>query len=860
MIGFDWRYRSINDAAIRYEEGTKAGFLGYTTLLERHPGIEKTAMFAVLQRCMHERCAEHIEREVVDPEGGSAWFELLVQPVPEGIFIFSHDITERKRVELALLEREQQFRLFMEHAPAALAMLDNDMRYLLVSRRWLTDYSLSATDVIGRSHYDLFPDLPEQWKAIHQRCLAGAVEQSDADPFPRADGSLDWVRWEIRPWRKLDGTIGGILILSEVITERKRAEEKIRKLHRTLGVLSDINQAIVRIRHLPSLFEKACAIAVEKGAFHVAWIGLFDPETKSVHPVAHGGISDNELEKLLFTLNRQPMIGALRAGERFICNDIQNDPMWLLWREDASRLGCRSTVTLPLIIAGEIRGTFNLHAGEIDFFDEQEMRLMEEMAMDISHAMGVAEQDAQRLQAEADLRISEEKYRSLIESSESVIAVFDGQGTFLFANRVAAAGLGLTPETLTGCNMADVFPPPSAQGQLARIQQVIQTGEGAIYEAISVVLGEARWYRTSLQPIRDGSGQVTSVLVNTVDITRLKQAEAVLRSEKDNLEQAVAERTADLQAALVRVEAILHNSPDAILLVDADLTIQQTNPSFQTLFGTGWDEDLGQSLLTLFHPDDVHTISHLPQIAPAQQNGNQLEVRASRKDGTTFDAELTIGAIKGDGLICIIRDITERKAQERQLRYHASIQESVSDAVIAADMDFRIQSWNRTAELIYGWRATETIGQSVHEILQTTYASEDDGERILRDFFERGAWQGEVIQHHRDGRLIYIQASVNLFKDEMGRPIGLVSVNRDMTERKRAAEALQKSTAEIHDLYNHAPCGYHSIDQDGLIVQINDTELHWLGYTRAEVIGRLKVTALLTPESVLLFQQAPNVN
>lgn len=205
--------------------------------------------------------------------------------------------------------------------------------------------------------------------------------------------------------------------------------------------------------------------------------------------------------------------------------------------------------------------------------------------------------------------------------------------------------------------------------------------------------------------------------------------------------------------------------------------------------------------------------------------------------------------------MCIIRDITKRKAQERQLRYHASIQESVSDAVIATDMQFRIQSWNRTAELIYGRRAEETIGRSVSEILQTTYASAADGERILRDFFERGAWQGEVIQHHRDGRLIYIHASVNLLKDETGQPIGVVSVNRDVTERKRAAEALQKSAAEIHDLYNHAPCGYHSIDQDGLIVQINDTELQWLGYTRAEVIGRLKVTALLTPDSILLFQQ-----
>jgi len=103
------------------------------------------------------------------------------------------------------------------------------MRYLVVSQRWITDYQLGDRDVTGLSHYEVFPEISDRWKEIHRRCLAGAVENCEEDPFPRHDGSFDWVRWEIRPWRKIDDSIGGIIIFSELITERKLAEEALKQ-------------------------------------------------------------------------------------------------------------------------------------------------------------------------------------------------------------------------------------------------------------------------------------------------------------------------------------------------------------------------------------------------------------------------------------------------------------------------------------------------------------------------------------------------------------------------------------------------------------------------------------------------------
>src|SRR5262249_36348473 len=118
--------------------------------------------------------------------------------------------------------------------PASVAMFDLDLRYVLTSRQWLKDYNLGDQNIIGRSHYEVFPEIPERWKAVHQRCLAGAVESCDEDLFLRRDGTTDWIRWEARPWYAASGEIGGIIMFTEVITARKQAEQALRESEQAL--------------------------------------------------------------------------------------------------------------------------------------------------------------------------------------------------------------------------------------------------------------------------------------------------------------------------------------------------------------------------------------------------------------------------------------------------------------------------------------------------------------------------------------------------------------------------------------------------------------------------------------------------
>jgi PAS domain S-box-containing protein len=144
------------------------------------------------------------------------------------------DITERKQAEAALLLSEQRLQLLITQAPVALAMFDRDLRYLNVSRRWLRDYGLGERDLHGMRHYDVFPEIPEHWREAHRRALAGETLRADADPFERPDGSTQWIRWEVLPWRDAQGGIGGIVIFSEDLSELKRGEEARAQLEASL--------------------------------------------------------------------------------------------------------------------------------------------------------------------------------------------------------------------------------------------------------------------------------------------------------------------------------------------------------------------------------------------------------------------------------------------------------------------------------------------------------------------------------------------------------------------------------------------------------------------------------------------------
>ncbi|HLP50994.1 MAG TPA: PAS domain S-box protein, partial [Chitinophagales bacterium] len=140
------------------------------------------------------------------------------------------DVTDRKKFEAELKKSNERNRIFVEQAPNALAMFDTEMRYMAASRKWLEDYNLVGKNIIGYSHYEIFPEIGDDWKAIHRECLNGAINQTEEAPFERADGTLQWITWDVRPWYITAGQIGGLLMYTADITHIKQRDAERRRI------------------------------------------------------------------------------------------------------------------------------------------------------------------------------------------------------------------------------------------------------------------------------------------------------------------------------------------------------------------------------------------------------------------------------------------------------------------------------------------------------------------------------------------------------------------------------------------------------------------------------------------------------
>jgi len=444
-------------------------------------------------------------------------------------------LEQYRDVEETLRKSEEELRLFVRDTPASIAMFDKNMRYIAASKRWYEDYRLEHDSIIGLSHYEVFPEIPERWKKIHQRCLKGAVEQCDEDPFLRKDGTTDWVRWEVRPWHDSKGQIGGIIILTEDITERKLAEVALNRAHRTLSVLSECNQAMLHARDELQLLNDICQVIVDTGNYRMAWVGYAEQdENKSVRPVAHWGNEQGYIETLNITWadvehGHGPAGNAIRTGQSYVTRNIQTEPDFAPWRKAALERGYASAVGIPLMKNDRAFGVLLMYAPEPDAFDTEEMQLLEKLAGNLAYGV-IA------LRTEKVLQRNEEHLRFLYEENPSMYFTVAPDGTILSVNEFGACELGYTVKELTGKSVLKVFPEHERETAQNHLSECLKNF-GHLHEwEIQKVRknGKGLWVKETARAVGTPEGK-TAVLIVCRNISKRRQAEEKLKKSQEQL-------------------------------------------------------------------------------------------------------------------------------------------------------------------------------------------------------------------------------------------------------------------------------------------------------------------------------------
>jgi PAS domain S-box-containing protein len=244
----DGRVHDANDALLRMlgrpRGDLTAGPLRWDDLMAREFLMITQRAVAEARAASEGRCRP-FETAFVRPDGGRVpalvSFTVLDRATGEAA-AFVMDLRETRN-------HEERLRLFVDRAPAAIAMFDKDMHYVAASQRFLSDYQIKGETVqtlCGRGHYDIFPDIPESWREIHRRVLSGETLSAQDDPFPRQNGHTDWVRWEMTPWYQADGSVGGAILFSEVLTARKTAEAALAENEARLrGLMDTVAEGII---------------------------------------------------------------------------------------------------------------------------------------------------------------------------------------------------------------------------------------------------------------------------------------------------------------------------------------------------------------------------------------------------------------------------------------------------------------------------------------------------------------------------------------------------------------------------------------------------------------------------------------
>src|SRR5215211_5404881 len=314
-------------------------------------------------------------------------------------------------------------------------------------------------------------------------------------------------------------------------------------------------------------------------------------------------------------------------------------------------------------------------------------------------------------------------------------------------------------------------------------------GPGLLATALAALIADYHF----VHPIHSYSGlstKATPLVAFVLQGMFISSLAVALRFARSRVEESAREA----RSLEERYQAVVEQAAEGILLVDVGTKrVLDANTIYQGLLGYSPEEISNLTLYDLLPCSKEDTDSYIGRVLERSRYASG-EWRHRRKDGSLVDVEVSANVITEGGreVVCmVVRDITERKRTEEELRYHAYLLENLNDAVLATDEQLLITAWNKAAEKMYGWRADEVLGSNIWQVVPLEM-TEDQREDALRELAETGRFRIDVITYGKDGTPVWVEGITIALRDEEGEITGYVNIRRDITERKRTEEELRR--------------------------------------------------------------------
>ncbi|MHA2296619.1 MAG: PAS domain S-box protein [Candidatus Hodarchaeales archaeon] len=688
------------------------------------------------------------------------------QTSPNNMVASFLEITDRKKAELALQESENNLRTFFNTLDEFLFVLDERGVILRINGTVVDRLGYSEEELVGQAVLKVHPpERREEVKIIIKKMLDGKIKTC---PIPLITKKGDYIPVETRVAKGIWSGREVLFCVSKDISELEASEEKFSKAFYTSPILMAIS-------------------TLENGK-------IVD-------------VNDNFLEILGY---RKEEVIDKTSSELDIFVDYEQRNAVI---QEILEKGRARNVEIPIRTKnGNIRhGIFSA-----DIIQLQEKKYLLTTMKDIT----------ERKEAEEALRKERDIIKKYLDVTGVMIVAINAQQQVTLINKKGCEILGCTEDDIINENWFDNFLPKNIRENVKNVFDQLIAGdiEPVKYYENPVITrgGEERiiaWYNTIL---RDENQSIIGTLSSGEDITERKRAEEALKRSEENLRW---------ESDLLR--RITEASPVGITIVDQDGKIAFANTRAEKVLGLTKDKITNRTYndpewhITDYNGDPFPD-SELPfvQVMSTGQPVYDVHHAIEWLDGRLVLLSINASPLFDEsdqlsGMVATVEDVTTRVQAEEQLKYQANLLTNISDAVISTDMNFIIKSWNKAAESIYGWREIEVLGKGIPEVTQIEYPY-DDSEEIITQFLKEGIWRGEVIQRKKDGGKVNILASVSMIRDREGVPMGVVAINRDITERKRVEEELRTNQKRLEmaieasgaGIYDHAvpldQYAYHS--------------------------------------------------